>query len=185
MSAHLAPRATRSIRAETAGSSGLALGPNQRGKAGGEVEASTPVMAMAHQRTRGKGPPANMAPNLAATPLDRGDAGATCLGLAPYVRRPGVAAHVVSVCVRMCAPALDGSLVQRFGTTNRCVGAFRRPAGNHLALAARDQPSRNRERRAADLAVREAPTDCPGAASRCLGVLEEQCVVRPEPAQLN
>src|SRR5947208_15545774 len=52
MSAHPAPRATRSIRAQTAGSSGLALGPNQRGKAGGEVEASTPVMAMAHQRTR-------------------------------------------------------------------------------------------------------------------------------------
>jgi hypothetical protein len=54
MSAHPAPRATRAIRAETAGSSGLALGPNQRGKGGGggEVEASTPVMAMAHQRTR-------------------------------------------------------------------------------------------------------------------------------------
>ena len=52
MSAHPAPRATRSIRAETAGSSGLALGPNQRGKAGGEVDASIPVMAMAHQRTR-------------------------------------------------------------------------------------------------------------------------------------
>jgi hypothetical protein len=52
MSAHPAPRATRSIRAETAGSSGLALGPNQLGKAGGEVEASIPVMAMAHQRTR-------------------------------------------------------------------------------------------------------------------------------------
>ena len=52
MSAHPAPRATRAIRAETAGSSGLALGPNQRGKAGGEVEASIPVMAMAHQRTR-------------------------------------------------------------------------------------------------------------------------------------
>src|SRR5690242_21570838 len=48
MSAHPAPRATRSIRAETAGSSGLARGPNQRGKAGGEVEASIPVMAMAH-----------------------------------------------------------------------------------------------------------------------------------------
>src|SRR5437763_15047060 len=48
MSAHPAPRATRAIRAETAGSSGLALGPNQRGKAGGEVEASIPVMAMAH-----------------------------------------------------------------------------------------------------------------------------------------
>src|SRR4051794_40191494 len=44
MSAHPAPRATRAIRAETAGSSGLALGPNQRGKAGGEVEASIPVM---------------------------------------------------------------------------------------------------------------------------------------------
>lgn len=52
MSAHPAPRATRSIKAETAGSSGLALGPNQRGKGGGEVEASVPVMAMAHQRTR-------------------------------------------------------------------------------------------------------------------------------------
>src|SRR5262249_48006192 len=52
MSAHPDPRATRSIRAETAGSSALALGPNQRGKAGGEVEASIPVMAMAHQRTR-------------------------------------------------------------------------------------------------------------------------------------
>src|SRR2546423_3343163 len=46
MSAHPAPRATRSIRAETVGSSGLALGPNQRGRAGGEVEASIPVMAM-------------------------------------------------------------------------------------------------------------------------------------------
>src|SRR5438105_282630 len=45
MSAHPAPRATRAIRAETAGSSGLALGPNQRGKGGGEVEASLPVMA--------------------------------------------------------------------------------------------------------------------------------------------
>ena len=44
MSAHPAPRATRSIRAETAGSSGLALGPNQRGKAGGEVEASIPTV---------------------------------------------------------------------------------------------------------------------------------------------
>jgi hypothetical protein len=54
MSAHPAPRATRSIRAETAGSSGLALGPNQRGKAGGEVKASIPVMAMARQRTRGR-----------------------------------------------------------------------------------------------------------------------------------
>jgi hypothetical protein len=46
MSAHPTPRATRAIRAETAGSSGLARGPNQRGKAGGEVEASIPVMAM-------------------------------------------------------------------------------------------------------------------------------------------
>src|SRR5579872_5210949 len=54
MSAHPAPRATRAIRAETAGSSGLALGPNQRGKRGGELEASIPVMAMAHQRTRGR-----------------------------------------------------------------------------------------------------------------------------------
>src|SRR5258707_14509969 len=52
MSAHPACRATRAIRAETAGSSGLALGPNQRGKGGGEVEASIPVMATAHQRTR-------------------------------------------------------------------------------------------------------------------------------------
>jgi hypothetical protein len=52
MSAHPAPRATWSIRAETAGLSGLALGPNQRGKAGGEVEPSIPVMAMARQRTR-------------------------------------------------------------------------------------------------------------------------------------
>src|SRR5919202_1078609 len=51
MSAHPAPRATRAIRAETAGSSALALGPNQRGKGGGEVEASIPFMAMAHQRT--------------------------------------------------------------------------------------------------------------------------------------
>src|SRR5215210_9525008 len=76
MSAHPAPRATRAIRAETAGSSSLALGPNQRGKAGGEVEASTPVMAMAHQRTRGKVPRRTW-PNLAATPLDKGDAGAT------------------------------------------------------------------------------------------------------------
>src|SRR3954469_12896101 len=50
MSAHPAPRATRAIRAETAGSSSLALRPNQRGKAGGEVEASIPVMAIAHQR---------------------------------------------------------------------------------------------------------------------------------------
>ena len=56
MSAHPAPRATRAIRAETAGSSGLALGPNQRGKGGGEVETSIPVMAMAHQRTRGRVP---------------------------------------------------------------------------------------------------------------------------------
>src|SRR5215213_985788 len=76
MSAHPAPRATRAIRAETAGSSSLALGPNQRGKAGGEVEASIPVMAMAHQRTRGKVPRRTW-PNLAATPLDQGDAGAT------------------------------------------------------------------------------------------------------------
>src|SRR5206468_12677072 len=70
------PRATRAIRAETAGSSSLALRPNQRGKAGGEVEASIPVMAMAHQRTRGKVPRRTW-PNLAATPLDQGDAGAT------------------------------------------------------------------------------------------------------------
>src|SRR5271155_1285555 len=55
MSAHPAPRATRLIRAETAGSSGLALGPNQRGKAGGEVEASIPVMAMVHQTHPTKG----------------------------------------------------------------------------------------------------------------------------------
>src|SRR5690348_17779713 len=54
MSAHPAPRATRAIRAETAGSSGLARGPNQRGKGGGEAEASIPVMAMAYQRTRGR-----------------------------------------------------------------------------------------------------------------------------------
>ena len=54
MSAHPAPRATRSMRAETAGSSGLALGPNQRGKAGGQAEASIPVMAMAHQRSRSR-----------------------------------------------------------------------------------------------------------------------------------
>ena len=47
MSAHPAPSATRSIRAETAGSSGLALDPNQSGKAGGEVEASIPFMDMA------------------------------------------------------------------------------------------------------------------------------------------
>src|SRR4051812_11215035 len=57
MSAHPAPRATREIRAETAGSSGLALGPNQRGKGGGEVEASTPVMAMAPPAHPRKGPP--------------------------------------------------------------------------------------------------------------------------------
>src|SRR3954465_2750632 len=56
MSAHPAPRATRSIRAETGGSSGLALGPNQRGKAGGEVEASIPVMAMAHTSAPDEGP---------------------------------------------------------------------------------------------------------------------------------
>src|SRR3954452_6276040 len=59
MSAHPAPRATRAIRAETAGSSELALGPNQRGKAGGEVEASIPVMAMAHQCTRRRARVAN------------------------------------------------------------------------------------------------------------------------------
>src|SRR5438128_12694315 len=76
MSAQPAPRATRAIRAETAGSSSLALGPNQRGKAAGEVEASMRVMAMAHQRTRGKVPRRTW-PNLAATPLDQGDAGAT------------------------------------------------------------------------------------------------------------
>src|SRR5207253_9903653 len=57
MSAHPAPRAMRSIRAETAGSSGLALGPNQRGKAGGEVEASTPVMANGPPAHPTKGPP--------------------------------------------------------------------------------------------------------------------------------
>src|SRR5439155_22953372 len=44
MSVHPPPRATRAIRAETAGSSGLARGPNQRGKGGGEVEASIPVI---------------------------------------------------------------------------------------------------------------------------------------------
>src|SRR5262245_24239899 len=76
MSAHSASRATRAIRAETAGSSALALRPNQRGNPEGEVEASTLVMAMAHQRTRGKVPPRTW-PNLAATPLDQGDAGAT------------------------------------------------------------------------------------------------------------
>src|SRR5689334_14610991 len=53
MSAHPAPRATRATRAETAGSSALALGPNQRGKAGGEVEASNSVMTVAAQRTCG------------------------------------------------------------------------------------------------------------------------------------
>src|SRR3954466_1187535 len=74
MSAHPAPRATRSIRAETAGSSSLALGPNQRGKAGGEVEASIPDMAMAHQRTRGK-VPRRAWPNLAATPRDKATRG--------------------------------------------------------------------------------------------------------------
>jgi hypothetical protein len=51
MSAHPVPRAMRSISPETAGSSGLALGPNQRGKAGAEVAASIPVTAMAHRRT--------------------------------------------------------------------------------------------------------------------------------------
>src|SRR3954452_5253121 len=66
MSAHPAPRATRAIKAETAGSSGLALGPNQRGKGGGEVEASIPFMAMAHQRTRGRVRPRAWR-NLAAT----------------------------------------------------------------------------------------------------------------------
>src|SRR4051794_31821903 len=57
MSAHPAPRATRSIRAETAGSSGLALDPNQRGKAGGEAEASISGMGIgppAHPRNRAK-----------------------------------------------------------------------------------------------------------------------------------
>ena len=44
MSAHPAPRATRSVSVEMAGASGLALGPNQRGKAAGEFEASIPVM---------------------------------------------------------------------------------------------------------------------------------------------
>src|SRR3954470_15819082 len=53
MSAHPAPRATRAIRAETAGSSALALGPNQRGKARADVEASIPVMTMVAQRTPG------------------------------------------------------------------------------------------------------------------------------------
>src|SRR6186997_1253247 len=76
MSAQPAPRATQAIRSETAGSPSLALGPNQRGKAGGEVEASIPVMAMAHQRTPGK-VPRRAWPNLAATPLDQGDAEAT------------------------------------------------------------------------------------------------------------
>ena len=38
MSAHSASRATRTIRAETAGSSALALGPNQRGNPEGEVD---------------------------------------------------------------------------------------------------------------------------------------------------
>src|SRR6476646_3217094 len=74
MSSHSASRATRAIRAETAGSSALALGPNQRGNPEGEVEASTPVMAMAHPRTRKKVPRRTW-PNLAATPLDQGDAG--------------------------------------------------------------------------------------------------------------
>ena len=55
MSAHPAPRATRAINAETAGSSGLALGPNQRGKGGRETEASIPVMAMAPQAHPMKG----------------------------------------------------------------------------------------------------------------------------------
>src|SRR5581483_8740390 len=68
MSAHPAPRATRAISAETAGSSGLALDPNQRGKAGREVGASLPVTATAHQRTRG-GPCRRAWRDLAVTPL--------------------------------------------------------------------------------------------------------------------
>src|SRR5438876_11285658 len=107
MSAHPAPRATRAIRAETAGSSALALGPNQRGKAGGEVEASTPVMAMAHQRTRGKVPRRTW-PNLAAMPLDQVDAGQRAefrdFSLEPVFRndpraRSGLASVVVRVIV--------------------------------------------------------------------------------------
>src|SRR5262249_42854944 len=74
MSAHSASRTTRAIRAETAGSSALALGPNQRGNPEGEGEASTPVMATAHQRTRGKVAPRTW-PNLAATPLDKATRG--------------------------------------------------------------------------------------------------------------
>jgi hypothetical protein len=46
MSTQPASPATRAISAETAGSSALALGPNQRGRAGGKVEASIPVIEM-------------------------------------------------------------------------------------------------------------------------------------------
>src|SRR5919202_4034688 len=76
MSVHPAPRATRAIRAATAGSSALALGPNQLGNAEGEVDASTPVMARAHQRTRGRVRRRTWR-NLAATRLDQRNAGAT------------------------------------------------------------------------------------------------------------
>src|SRR5688572_24620982 len=79
MSAHPAPCATRSIRAETAGTSGPALGPNQRGKAGGEVEASIPVMAMA---TRA---------------LEEGSAGEhSAIGHATFPATPGSAVPAVS-----------------------------------------------------------------------------------------
>src|SRR5215472_8949668 len=85
MSAHPAPFARRWIRAETAGSSGLALGSNQRGKAGGEVEASIPVMAIAHQAHPTKDPPANPS---SSTRVDRATE-VPCTGDIRECQRPG------------------------------------------------------------------------------------------------
>src|SRR6478672_11298788 len=119
MSAHSASHATRAIRAETAGSSALALGPNQRGNPEGEVEASTPVMAMAHQRTRGKVFRRTW-PNLAATQLDQGDAGATGrvsrFSLArAYCRQSAVRDKANSVVTRRIPPREPARLRQRAG----------------------------------------------------------------------
>jgi hypothetical protein len=155
MSAHPAPRATRLIRAETAGSSGVALGPNQRGKAGGEVEASIPVMAMAHQ--------AHPTEGSAGEPI-LPDAGRSCHRSAeasPPSRRSGAPIYAGSA-----RDTAEVRLIFRFGLTylkrdgrdpllltisdgvqrsaNRCPGGDTAPSASFVRVAVGATPSRKR-----------------------------------------